>query len=136
MEELPVIAHIREVDCIGCTKCIQACPVDAIVGSAKWMHTVITQECTGCRLCVAPCPIDCIDLIPLSPAQAQTRLLNEPHHQIRKAARDLRLEKKHEEKRNKHTELKDILSTRRAYIQEAIQRVREKKQARNTAHDA
>jgi electron transport complex protein RnfB len=56
-------AFIREDECIGCTKCIQACPVDAILGSAKHMHTVITSECTGCDLCVEPCPVDCIDMI-------------------------------------------------------------------------
>ncbi|MDP2145328.1 MAG: electron transport complex subunit RsxB, partial [Pseudomonas sp.] len=59
------IAFIREAECIGCTKCIQACPVDAIVGAAKLMHTVIVDECTGCDLCVAPCPVDCIDMLPL-----------------------------------------------------------------------
>lgn len=57
------LAIIREAECIGCTKCIQACPVDAIFGAAKQMHTVITAECTGCNLCVAPCPVDCIDMI-------------------------------------------------------------------------
>ena len=56
------VAVIREDECIGCTKCIQACPVDAIVGAAKLMHTVIESECTGCDLCVAPCPVDCIDM--------------------------------------------------------------------------
>jgi len=61
------IAFIREAECIGCTKCIQACPVDAIVGAAKLMHTVIVDECTGCDLCVAPCPVDCIEMrAPLS----------------------------------------------------------------------
>lgn len=59
----PLAAVIREDECIGCTKCIQACPVDAILGAAKRMHTVITDECTGCELCVAPCPVDCIDLV-------------------------------------------------------------------------
>ncbi|WP_458129404.1 electron transport complex subunit RsxB [Pseudomonas sp. Z2-11] len=59
------IAYIREAECIGCTKCIQACPVDAIVGAAKLMHTVIIDECTGCDLCVAPCPVDCIEMRPL-----------------------------------------------------------------------
>ena len=59
------IAYIREAECIGCTKCIQACPVDAIVGAAKLMHTVIADECTGCDLCVAPCPVDCIEMRPL-----------------------------------------------------------------------
>jgi electron transport complex protein RnfB len=61
------LAFIREDECIGCTKCIQACPVDAIVGSARHMHTVIASECTGCDLCVEPCPVDCIDMIPASP---------------------------------------------------------------------
>lgn len=59
------VAFIREAECIGCTKCLQACPVDAILGSAKRMHTVIASECTGCDLCVAPCPVDCIDMLPL-----------------------------------------------------------------------
>lgn len=60
------VAYIREAECIGCTKCIQACPVDAIVGAAKLMHTVIVDECTGCDLCVAPCPVDCIEMRPLA----------------------------------------------------------------------
>ncbi|MGF6594199.1 electron transport complex protein RnfB [Pseudomonas sp. 2835] len=60
------VAYIREAECIGCTKCIQACPVDAIIGAAKLMHTVISAECTGCDLCIAPCPVDCIDLLPLT----------------------------------------------------------------------
>ncbi len=57
------VAIIREDECIGCTKCIQACPVDAILGAAKMMHTVIESECTGCDLCVEPCPVDCIDMV-------------------------------------------------------------------------
>ncbi|NVJ50489.1 MAG: electron transport complex subunit RsxB [Gammaproteobacteria bacterium] len=60
------VAVIREDECIGCTKCIQACPVDAIVGAAKHMHTVIASECTGCDLCVPPCPVDCIDMVPVA----------------------------------------------------------------------
>ena len=65
-EEKPkMVAVIREDECIGCTKCIQACPIDAILGSAKHMHTVIASECTGCDLCVEPCPVDCIDMIPV-----------------------------------------------------------------------
>lgn len=58
-----VRAIIREDDCIGCTKCIPACPVDAIVGTGKHMHTIFTDLCTGCELCIAPCPVDCIDLV-------------------------------------------------------------------------
>ena len=56
-------AVIREDECIGCTKCISACPVDAIIGAGKLMHSVLSDLCTGCELCIAPCPVDCIDLI-------------------------------------------------------------------------
>lgn len=59
------VALIDETTCIGCTLCIQACPVDAIVGAAKQMHTVIAKECTGCELCLAPCPVDCINMLPI-----------------------------------------------------------------------
>lgn len=61
------VAYIREDECIGCTKCIQACPMDAILGARQQTHTVITDECTGCDLCVEPCPVDCIDMIPVQP---------------------------------------------------------------------
>lgn len=63
MEKPKRLARIDESRCIGCTKCIQACPVDAIVGASKLMHTVITEDCTGCELCLPPCPVDCIDLV-------------------------------------------------------------------------
>ena len=63
---MEVRAIIREDDCIGCTKCIPACPVDAIVGSGKRMHTIFTDLCTGCELCLPPCPVDCIELVPFS----------------------------------------------------------------------
>jgi electron transport complex protein RnfB len=59
------VAVIDENLCIGCTLCIQACPVDAIVGAAKQMHTVIAEECTGCELCVPVCPVDCIHMVPI-----------------------------------------------------------------------
>jgi len=60
------VAYIVEDECIGCTKCIQACPVDAIVGAAKQMHTIVAADCTGCELCLAPCPVDCISMEPIA----------------------------------------------------------------------
>ncbi len=60
------VAVIDENTCIGCTLCIQACPVDAILGAAKHMHTIIASECTGCELCLAPCPVDCITMEPIA----------------------------------------------------------------------
>ncbi len=59
----PVVAYIREDECIGCTLCIKACPVDCIIGAPKQFHTIITDHCTGCTLCLEPCPVDCIDMI-------------------------------------------------------------------------
>lgn len=76
-KELPYVALIREDECIGCTKCIQACPVDAILGAAKQMHTVIASECTGCDLCVEPCPVDCIDMVAVAPTP-QTWIWKKP----------------------------------------------------------
>ena len=64
MEKPMEIAVIDEQTCIGCTLCIEACPVDAIIGASKQMHTVITACCTGCELCIPPCPVDCISMIP------------------------------------------------------------------------
>ncbi|MCL5975945.1 MAG: electron transport complex subunit RsxB [Gammaproteobacteria bacterium] len=67
VEKPKMLAVIDEARCIGCTLCIQACPVDAILGAAKHMHTVIANECTGCELCVEPCPVDCIDMVETQP---------------------------------------------------------------------
>ena len=65
VEKPKSVAFIDEQTCIGCTLCIQACPVDAIVGAAKQMHTIVAAQCTGCELCVAPCPVDCIAMVPI-----------------------------------------------------------------------
>ncbi|MFZ0869297.1 MAG: RnfABCDGE type electron transport complex subunit B [Rhodanobacter sp.] len=72
VEKPRTLARIVEADCIGCTKCIQVCPVDAIVGASKLMHTVITDDCTGCELCVPACPVDCIVLLPMPLEQIDT----------------------------------------------------------------
>ncbi|WP_027856199.1 electron transport complex subunit RsxB [Marinobacterium jannaschii] len=90
-EENPVktFAYIREDECIGCTKCIQACPVDAILGAAKQMHTVIQSECTGCDLCVEPCPVDCIDMIPVE-TTLQTWKWDMPKSGVNLIATDVR----------------------------------------------
>ncbi len=98
-----VLAVIREAECIGCTACIKACPVDAILGANKRMHTVIAKECTGCELCVAPCPVDCIDMVavgneflPIGGALLQSRAFTEAqaaatHARHRHEARSVRL---------------------------------------------
>jgi electron transport complex protein RnfB len=108
----PQVAFIREAECIGCTKCIQACPVDAIVGAAKLMHTVVVDECTGCDLCVAPCPVDCIDMLPLpsasvvpivgglafDEAQRVARATKRGHARQRFEARNARLEREEQQR--------------------------------------
>jgi electron transport complex protein RnfB len=95
------VAVIRESECIGCTKCIQACPVDAIVGAAKYTHTIIRSECTGCDLCIAPCPVDCIDLINLPEpllTQPLQRQAQAAHQKRRYELRTTRLTKEKEER--------------------------------------
>ena len=84
----PRAAVIDEAACIGCTKCIQACPVDAIVGASKLMHTVIGSWCTGCELCLPPCPVDCIAMVPVA-ALPEAHLSRERHEaRARRLARD------------------------------------------------
>lgn len=76
LESAPTVAFIDEARCIGCTRCLPPCPVDAIVGAPRLMHTVLAELCTGCELCVAPCPVDCIVMMPMlaSPALAALSL--------------------------------------------------------------
>jgi Na+-translocating ferredoxin:NAD+ oxidoreductase subunit B len=123
---------IREIECIGCTKCIKACPVDAIIGSAKLMHSVLNHECTGCGLCVAPCPVDCIEMVTLSEIEydkhlartrfnkKQTRLLREEQekHQAYREKRQLALKEENKA---------EDIQAKQAYIQQALARVKARK---------
>jgi|GEM_PF-3076652 len=78
------VAVIRELECIGCGRCLPVCPVDAIIGAHKQLHTVIADVCTGCELCLQPCPVDCIDLTPSAPKDPQSS-------ELRKQQREWRL---------------------------------------------
>lgn len=117
----PALAVIREAECIGCTKCIHACPVDAILGSSKQMHTIISDECTGCELCIPPCPVDCIDLIPAAEIKIEKSNLARKRFQ----AREVRITK---EKLAKNI-VKQTLSksAKTSYIEAAIARVNAKR---------
>ncbi len=127
------VAWIDEAICIGCTKCIIACPVDAIVGAAKRMHTVIVEDCTGCELCIEPCPVDCIELHPdPRPDTLSLAAIERPEtatfrsrfeaHQTREAARLAEQKAKIEGKRR---EL--LLNTASQTLAEAIERAKAKR---------
>ena len=129
------VAWIDEAICIGCTKCILACPVDAIVGAAKRMHTVVLDDCTGCELCIEPCPVDCIELHPdPRPDTLALPASKRPEtpafrarfdaHQAREAARLAEQKARIERKRR---EL--LLNTASQTLAEAIERARAKRQA-------
>lgn len=124
----PMRALIREEECIGCTKCIQACPVDAILGAAKKMHTVIADECTGCELCVAPCPVDCIEMMIVEAADEATQQAKAHHAKQRYKARNQRLAAQPQEVKIE-TYPSFNLEQRQAEIQAAIARARNKRSA-------
>jgi electron transport complex protein RnfB len=92
------VAVIIEKDCIGCVKCLAACPVDAILGAAKFMHTVIASECTGCELCIAPCPVDCIVMQPVAEHSKTEKYDFAQHAKQRYEARNQRKEQEALEK--------------------------------------
>jgi electron transport complex protein RnfB len=150
------VAVIDENLCIGCTLCIQACPVDAIVGAAKQMHTVVPQLCTGCDLCVAPCPVDCIDMVDVTPgrtgwdawSQEQADDARARHHfhlfrlrrdkeenDARLAAKAVAKLKAVEAEATQSPEEKAAQERKRAIIQAAIERARQKKE-QQVAHPA
>lgn len=87
------VARIREIDCIGCARCLPACPVDAIVGASRYMHTVIVDECIGCGLCVSPCPVDCIEMHPAPMPPSETRRVKARVARTRISARKHRLQR-------------------------------------------
>ena len=95
------IARVVEEECIGCKKCIDACPVDAIVGAANLMHVVITDICTGCELCIEPCPVDCIDLVEIDEQKALIA----------------------RESSQKYVELKTLLGTKRSKVSRLTQKI-------------
>ena len=132
-------AVIDETVCIGCRKCIDVCPVDAILGARKLMHTVLDAECNGCALCLPACPVDCIALVPImpqadsgSPWPEYTRAEVE-YWRVRTEARLARLKKKIKAPRAVRTASAPLTNERermRAEIQAAVARVRAKKSAR------
>ncbi|MCY1342596.1 Electron transport complex subunit RsxB [compost metagenome] len=138
----PQIAFIREAECIGCTKCIQACPVDAIVGAAKQMHTVITDECTGCELCVAPCPVDCIDILPLAEPEARAQRLRADQfrqrfefHNARLAREDARRQAEREARAARAAQVQQTATAPLDPVQAAIERVKAQKAAAPSLSD-
>ncbi|ASK26982.1 ferredoxin [Neisseria chenwenguii] len=122
------LAWIDEAVCIGCTACIRACPVDAIMGARKLMHTVIAEECTGCGLCVAPCPVDCIHMQPVeADFLPQARSLGEsaePRFAAAEHAR-ARFERRETRKRREADERRALLAEREAAVKAKIQRAPE-----------
>lgn len=113
----PTRAFIREDECIGCTKCIQVCPVDAILGAAKQMHTVLSDECSGCELCLPVCPVDCIDLFPTQDLTHKKNQFRQRYQQ-----RQARLSKNLTSKKQVATSEK-----KKKYIADAIARVKARK---------
>lgn len=127
----PAVAVIDEQACIGCKLCIEACPVDAIVGAARLMHTVIADECTGCRLCVPPCPVDCIDMIETGESWThEERLRRAGQYRRRYRARTKRLERERAARLATGGD-KSRQGKKQATIERVIERARQRLQQRN-----
>jgi Na+-translocating ferredoxin:NAD+ oxidoreductase subunit B len=149
-EERPrPLAVIDETLCIGCTLCLQACPVDAIVGAPKLMHTVVAELCTGCDLCVEPCPVDCIDMIPVTGERTGWDAWSEPQAGAARARHERRAARLERARAAAHARAAarraeaagasaaapslpaadDEAAKKRAIIQAALERARQKKEA-------
>jgi electron transport complex protein RnfB len=132
--KMPTRAVIREDECIGCTKCIQVCPVDAIIGASKQMHSIIADECTGCDLCLAPCPMDCIDMIPIIIEDETTLKMQANQARQRYHSRQNRLAQGTNDPTKKDPQITsqkpsaiDTLSARKRAISEAVARATAKR---------
>jgi electron transport complex protein RnfB len=124
-------AWIRESECIGCFKCVRACPVDAIAGAPRLMHTVIASECTGCGLCLPPCPVDCIEMRVL--AQGDAPLWDPTTARRRFDARVLRVATQREHaarEREARRAAASARAARAAEVRAAVERVRERRRQR------
>jgi electron transport complex protein RnfB len=124
----PSVAYIDESQCIGCTKCLKVCPVDAIVGSPKHMHHILAMDCSGCGLCIEPCPVDCIHMQELPEPQYdkdRARLRYQAHvERLDKEAREQAI------KRQAKHMIDSPISMKKDYIQEALLRAQHKKNAK------
>jgi electron transport complex protein RnfB len=137
IEAPPVVAFIEEDICIGCTKCIQACPVDAIVGAAKRMHTIVSAECTGCELCIPPCPVDCIVIVPIAdrPLERDQVLERAALARARFDARNVRLARERTERERRRSSASsaggktNIAPITRSAVLEAIARGKARRQS-------
>lgn len=134
-----VLVRIDEDACIGCTLCIQACPVDAIVGASKRMHTVIASECTGCELCIPPCPVDCIHLYEVAQLTERVELAARAHRRERFEAREQRLARDAAELAESRRRKREALQSskadqdpRKAVIAAALARARRKREQDET----
>ncbi len=128
MEQPRAVAFIDEKLCIGCTKCIAACPVDAIIGASRQMHTVLAEYCSGCELCLAPCPVDCISMVPAAnPIWSQQ---DAAAARERYSFRNLRLSREQREKEDKLAQkTQPVHDPKKAAIQAALERAKVRRTA-------
>lgn len=123
MSKANLIAKINEEQCIGCTKCIEVCPVDAIMGASKQLHVVIDEQCIGCELCLPPCPVNCITLEDAGQLDHQMRLNRAALAKQKHQARKIRLERQQQCKEEKD---KQVTGDIKAMIAASIARSKQK----------